>query len=78
MQGGLDGFLAHGFDRAGVAGVPGMAYDALTSFNGPVLGSLSAMGGPTVGQLTSALVDSPSSTLLGAAPLGSLLRRAAE
>ena len=78
MQGGLDGFLAHGFDRAGVAGVPGMTYGALTSFNGPVLGSLSAMGGPTVGQLTSALVDSPSSTLLGAAPLGSLLRRAAD
>lgn len=78
MQGGLDDFLRHGVDRAGVMGVPGLGYDALTSFNGPVVGSLSALGGPTVGQMLSVPFDSAGKTALGAAPFGSLLRRAAD
>jgi len=78
MKGGLDGYLAHAYDRSGIFGVPGMSYDALTSYDGPVIGALDAIGGPSVSQATNAMFDSVGKTALSAAPFGSLLRRAAD
>lgn len=78
MKQGLSGYISYGVSRAGIAGVPGMEYEALTSYHGPIEGSLGAMGGPTVSQLLDVTNDSVSKTMLGAMPLGSLLRRAAD
>lgn len=78
MKGGLDSYLSYGISRAGIFGVPGMAYDALTSHNGVLAGALGTAGGPTVNQLVDIPFNSAGKTLLGAAPFGSLLRRAAD
>lgn len=77
MQGGLDDYLGYGLSRSGIFGVPGMGYDALWSYNGPVQGAIEGLGGPTVGQLLGGFTDPVEKSLLGAMPAGGWLRRAA-
>jgi hypothetical protein len=71
MQGGLDDYLAHGFDRAGVLGVPQLLYDGVSHDYG------ASLFGPTIGQILNAPFDEAERTALGALPAGTLWRRAA-
>jgi len=77
MQGGLDGYLQYGWDRAGLLGVPQMYGDSL--INDPA-----NLFGPTVDQIQNVLsiplLDHRTllGESLGALPGGNLLRRAGQ
>ena len=71
MKGGLGEYLSYGVSRAGVFGIPGMAYSSVSDDYGVNL------LGPTVSQVANATTDNPVKTGLRALPFGSLLGRAA-